>query len=183
MKQHVIIFDGPDMCGKTEMAHELSDVLSTITNPIPYFKNESEWDFFEKDPGYFKNALKYGDTFFYSYLKQTNASVILDRSYPSEWVYSKIFMRMSDIQSMEKIDQLASDIGVKIIIPYRTSYEGLVDQFASITPDMLKKIEQKYFEFSEWTSCDTLLLNVDNEDLEEEMFEIVKFINNKNKER
>jgi hypothetical protein len=171
-KQHVIIFDGPDMCGKTEMANELSKVIQA-----PYFKNESEWEYFENDPSYFRNALLYGDTFFYSYLQQCSASVILDRSYPSEWVYSKAFMRVTNEKVLKEIDKKAYSVNAKIIIPYRTTYEGLEDQFSSITPKRLKEIEGLYRKFSEWSLCDTLLLNVDSEDLKEEMPQIIKFIN------
>ena len=171
-RQHVIIFDGPDMCGKTEMATELSSLIK-----VPYFKNESEWKFFEKDPPYFKNALSYGDTFFYSYLQQTGASVILDRSYPSEWVYSKAFLRVTNKEALGAVDELASCLHAKIIIPYRTSYDGLEDQFSSITPERMYEIEGLYRKFAEWTSCDVLLLNVDSEDLDSEIFQILKFIN------
>ena len=173
-KQHVIIFDGPDVCGKTEMAKELSRLIK-----VPYFKNENEWKYFEADPNYFKNALSYGDTFFYSYLKQTCSSVILDRSYPSEWVYSKAFLRVTNEEALKAVDTLAYGVNTKIIIPYRTSYDGLEDQFSSITPSRLDEIEQLYREFIGWTSCDTLLLNVDAEDLDAEIFQILKFVNGK----
>ena len=171
-RQHIIIFDGPDMCGKTEMAKELSSLIK-----VPYFKNENEWKYFENDSSYFKNALAYGDTFFYSYLQQTGASIILDRSYPSEWVYSKAFLRVTNDEALSDIDKMASTIKTKIVIPYRTSYEGLQDQFSSITPARLKEIEALYREFSTWTSCDTLLLNVDSEDLDDEIFKVLRFIN------
>ena len=169
--QSVVIFDGPDMCGKTEMAHALSPIIQA-----PYFKNESEWEYFENDPSYFRNALVYGDTFFYSYLQQTGASVILDRSYPSEWVYSRIFLRVTNQKALREIDKKAHSLNTKIVIPYRTSYEGLEDQFSSITPSRLTEIEMLYRKFSEWTLCDTLLLNVDSEDLDEEISEILNFI-------
>ncbi len=52
----VVLFDGSDKVGKTEMAKELSKRLL-----IPYFKNESEWKAFSNDQNYFVNALKYGD--------------------------------------------------------------------------------------------------------------------------
>ena len=174
-KQHIIIFDGPDMCGKTEMAMELSAVLG-----VPYFKNESEWEFFEKDPSYFRNALSYGDTFIYAYLRQTGASVILDRSYPSEWVYSKVFLRVTNEKALSEVDAMAHGIHTKIIIPYRSSYEGLEDQFSSITSDKMLEIENLYRKFADWTKCDVLFLNVDSEDLDDEIFQILKFINKEN---
>ena len=63
-----------------------------------------------------------------------------------------------------------------VIVPYRTTYFGLVDQFESITPGKLQEIDKKYKEIDEWTSCDVFYLNVDDEDLEREMKEIMGFL-------
>ena len=169
-----IIFDGPDMCGKTEMATALSERLG-----IPYFKNKSEWSAFEDDPSYFQNALKYGDTFFYSYLKQTGASVILDRSYPSEWVYSLAFERDRDIKLLRHIDDLAAKAGTRIVIPYRTCYDNIHDDVHNINSDDLKKLHDLYLGFAGWTNCKVLRLCVDSEDLLWEINSIVSFLEEK----
>lgn len=171
-KQHVIIFDGPDMCGKTQMAQALSKRLG-----VGYFKNKRESKFFREDPGYFQKALKYGDPFFASYLKQTGASVIMDRSYPSEYVYSRVFGRETNADILRMVDTMFSDVGALIIIPFRTSYEKIKDdQFSEIDATMLEQIDKLYDEFSLWTSCRVLKLNVDNENLEQELAEILDFI-------
>ena len=170
-RQNIIIFDGPDMCGKTEMAQELSSRTG-----IPYFKNEFEWDYFEEDPSYFKNALTYGDPYFASYLSQTGASVIMDRWYPSERVYSKDFKRRTNKDVLSMVDTMMASLEAKIIIPYRSTYEGLRDQFESVTPQKMKDIEGEYRQFSEWTKCDVFWLNVDDEDLDREMNEILNFL-------
>ncbi len=167
----VVIFDGPDKCGKTEMANELSK-----RSGIPYFKNKSEWDAFNSDPNYFQNALKYGDTFFYSFLRDTGTSVILDRSYPSEWVYSLVFGRDRDIDMLRKIDTMAAGIGTKIVVPYRTSYNGITDDVHDIDSDHLKKLCDAYSEFLQWTKCECLRLCVDSEDIDFEMLEIASFL-------
>ena len=83
--QQIIIFEGPDGCGKTNISTALSEKIR-----VPYFKNKDEWKFFVDNPSYFVNALTYGDPYFLSYLEQTGASVIVDRWYPSEWVYSQV---------------------------------------------------------------------------------------------
>ena len=170
-RQNIIVFDGPDMCGKTEMALELSS-----RTDIPYFKNEYEWDYFERDPSYFRNAATYGDPYFASYLDQTGASVIMDRWYPSEWVYSKVFNRRTNKKILESVDALMSSREAKIIIPYRTTYDGLKDQFESVTPEKMKEIEDTYRLFAEWTKCDVFWLNVDDEDLDREINEILNFL-------
>ena len=170
-KQHVIIFDGPDRCGKSEMSKKLS-----LTLGIPYFKNESEWNAFSNDKEYFSNAMKYGDDFFYRFLRDTGVSCVLDRSYPSEWVYSKVYNRKTHEDSLEWVDQLASSIGVKIIIPYRSSYEGLRDDMHDIDDKHLQKIHEKYVEFLGWTKCSVLHLCVDDENLDREISDILEFL-------
>jgi thymidylate kinase len=170
--QNIIIFEGPDGCGKTNIARALSTQLN-----IPYFKNENEWAFFENDPSYFINALTYGDPYFLSYLEQTGASVIADRWYPSEWVYSRAFSRPTNHDALESIDSRAAAMGAKIIIPHRTDYSGVIDQFESIiTTDTLKSIHQLYQDFAKWTRCPTYFLNVDDEVLVRELFEITSFL-------
>lgn len=172
LAQNIIIFEGPDGCGKTNIATALSGHLN-----IPYFKNESEWEFFENDPSYFVNALTYGDPYFLSYLEQTAASVIVDRWYPSEWVYSRVFSRKTNPKVLASIDKRAASLGSKIIIPFRTDYSQVVDQFESIiTSDVLKKIHEGYQEFAEWTACSTYFLNVDDEVLDRELQEITAFL-------
>jgi hypothetical protein len=167
----VVIFDGPDKCGKTEMATELSKRIG-----IPYFKNTSEWSAFENDPDYFRNALKYGDSYFYSFLRDTGTNVILDRSYPSEWVYSKVFDRERDENVLRSIDNIASQCGARIVIPYRTSYEGISDDVHDIGSERLQEIDAAYEEFARWTNCNVLRICVDCEDIELEMKEIINFL-------
>jgi thymidylate kinase len=167
----VVLFDGSDKVGKTEMARELSKRLN-----IPYFKNESEWNAFSNDPSYFKNALRYGDPYFYNFLKKTGTSVILDRSYPSEWVYSNVYNRSTDVEALNHVDSLAASMGVKIIIPYRTSYEGLHDDMHDIDAKQMQKISDTYADFIKWTRCDTLHMCIDAEDIDWEMKTILEFI-------
>ena len=170
-KQKIIIFDGPDMCGKTEMAQELSSRLG-----IPYFKNEGEWDFFEKDPKYFANCVRYGATFFCSFLRQSGYSVIMDRGHHSEWVYSQVFDRETNLSALTAVDKAFAALGAVVIVPFRTSYDGLVDQFEAVTPKRLREIDKKYKKIQEWTACEVFFINVDDEDLEREMTDILGFL-------
>lgn len=167
----VVIFDGPDKCGKTEMATELSRRLG-----IPYFKNTAEWDAFAKSPDYFANAMKYGDDYFYRFLRDTGISCILDRSYPSEWVYSRVYKRKTFGDALKKVDTIASSFGTKIIIPYRSSYLGMKDDIHEIGEEELVELHREYNAFSKWTRCDALNLCVDDENLEREISEICKFL-------
>ena len=170
--QRVVIFEGPDGCGKTNISQALSKSID-----VPYFKNKDEWKNFVNDPSYFVHALTYGDPYFLSYLEQTQASVIVDRWYPSEWVYSQIFDRPTNMSVIKKIDQRAASLGAKIIIPYRTKYDNVVDQFEDvITPNILSKVDRAYRDFADWTECHTFFLNVDDEDLGRELTEVRNFL-------
>lgn len=164
---------GPiDRCGKTSISTELSKRLG-----IPRFKNDRESMFFENDPDYFVHALKYGDPYFVSYLKQSGASVILDRSFPSEWVYSRAFNRHTSHDMLRMVDTMYANVGAKIVIPYRSSYIGIHDnQFKSIDTEMLTKIDGLYHDFSKWTSCKTLRLCVDDEDIDAQIEELLIFV-------
>lgn len=153
------------------MAHELSKRLG-----IPYFKNPRERMFFEDDPGYFSRAMKYGDPVIYELIKQTKQSVIFDRSYPSEYVYSQVYERVTDWGMLRIVDELAASVGMKIIVPYRTDYSNAKDDFKSITQEKLERMHEVYEQFCGWTKCQTLRLCVDDEDLEREMREILSFI-------
>lgn len=174
--QQVIIFEGCDKVGKTEMAKELSKRLS-----IPYFKNTSEWAAFENDKDYFINALRYSNPYFFSFLNETKTSVILDRSYPSEWAYSCVYNRQTDIKALNYLDELAAEqLKAKIIIPYRTSYVGLKDDVHDIDSDKLQEISDTYVMFSKWTKCDVLRFCIDSEDIEYEMKTIMQFLSSEN---
>jgi len=170
--QKIIMFEGPDTCGKTNIAKALSDRIK-----IPYFKNKAEWANFETTPDYFVKCLQYGDLGFFSqYLAQTGASVILDRSWPSEWVYSRVFARPTNRTALQDIDRVYSSLGARIIVPIRSDYTRKIDQFDAITPEKLVELHSAYMDFCDWTSCKTLILNVDDENLERELAIIMPFV-------
>lgn len=167
MSQRIVIFDGPDSCGKSEMAKELSHRLG-----IPYFKNHDEHKYFLIDPKYFLNAIRYVDTYFTSYLESSGASVILDRAWPSEWIYSQALHRETDFDLLRELDNRHAKLGTVIVIPRRSNYSNMRDDYESISRNIVK-IDDLYGEFIKWTNCKVIELNVDDEDLEREMQEII----------
>jgi len=174
MKQQIIILDGADGCGKSNIASALADHLR-----VPLFKNEDEWQYFPEGnkTDYFINAIRYAHPHLLQYFKQTGSSVILDRAYPSEFVYAEIFNRETDLAALRYCDNLCVEMDAKIIIPYRSSYADVTDQFDFVDEGLLDKVHKLYMtSFLEWTRCEYYLLNVDDENLEREMKEILEFL-------
>ena len=168
--QQVIIFDGPDGCGKTNIAQALSSAMN-----IPYFKNADEHKYFRSDPKYFINAIRYVDTYFTSYLESAGASVILDRAWPSEWIYSKAMRRETDELILRDLDVRHANLNTIIISPFRTNYENIDEQYDEIRRRILE-IDRLYESFAEWSRCHVLRMNVDSEDLHHQLRIILDFI-------
>ena len=169
-KQKIIIFDGVDRCGKTEIALALSNELR-----IPYFKNHLEKKYWDSTNG-FANALKYDQPYFLQFLEQTGYSVIIDRSYPSEYVYSQIYNRQTDFSLITEIDRRFAKLDTFIVVPYRDDYSNVRKTDELISEDKFDLIHEKYKEFCQFTRCKTLRLNVDDEDLKRELKMIREFM-------
>lgn len=172
-KQLSLIVDGPDRCGKSHIAHELSKQLV-----VPYFKHSAEHDMFKNHPERFVNATKYGDSYFVDYLKQTGASVVLDRCYPSEYVYSRVFKRQIDMDALRYVDNKHAELGTSIILCRRHSYDNVYDdKYPDILgPHKLTLIDAYYNEFAAWSQCNVMTLWVDDENLDREITEILEFL-------
>lgn len=169
MKQHIVLFCGADMTGKTQIAQALSHATG-----VPYWKFESEWSAFKDDPALFARTVKYGDEYLTSFLKQTGASVIKDRGYPCEWVYSRAFGRASDDKAVWRADEQFAALGTVIVWCSRSSYVDVSDDLfpGDLGPEKLAQIDRLYAQFMGTTRCRVLRLNVDDEDLTREIKEL-----------
>lgn len=154
-------------CGKTHISQELARRTG-----IPYFKNSDEHKYFLSDPGYFVNAIRYVDTYFTSYLEASGASVILDRAWPSEWVYSKVLGRSTDMEVLRELDRRHAALGTWIVVAHRSDYSGVVDDYEAVNKN-IRRIHDAYMDFAAWTQCKVVLLNVDDEDLDREVHDVL----------
>lgn len=169
----MIAMEGPDRCGKSEISKALALQLQHS-----YFKNSGEWDIDVRSKEYFKNILTYGAPLMTELLCQIKPSVVLDRYYPSEWVYSKVFGRSSDEKLITKIDHRFAEAGGRIILCRRKNYAGLKDDLHEhIDSNILKQLDACYEQFALWTRCPVLTLWVDDEDLERELNDITEWLN------
>jgi hypothetical protein len=167
--QRIIAFCGPDMCGKTQIAIELSKRTG-----IPYFKATGEHTDFLLNPERFIQSLRYSDTRTLDLFQQCGYSIILDRCWACEYVYSKVLNRKTDLKVLKNIDNGFARLGAEIIITQRSSYEGIVDDLdpGRLRDKKLQQIHDTYQEFATWTSCNVIHLNVDDENIEREIAEI-----------
>lgn len=162
-RQRVIILEGPDGCGKTNIGQALSRRTG-----FPYFKPTTEREMWRDRS--FKLALEYDQPYIAQFLKQTGYDAIFDRAYPSEWVYSQVFKRETNMAALEQVDRMFADLGAQIIIPWRDDYSR--NEKDDLVPaDKLQELSDKYFEFIKWTKCDCIPINVNHykNDLEAEL--------------
>jgi hypothetical protein len=173
----IIFLSSPDMTGKTQIAKKLSEIYN-----LPYYKASTEHSAFIKNQSRFINDIQWSCPARLDLLNQQIEQgfingIVYDRGYPCEWVYSRFFNRKTDDESIFWLDEQYAKLGSYIIIPYRTSYEGIQDDLdPTITSEKLKKLDDLYVEFMKLTKCKTLRLCVDDEDLNREIKDIKNFI-------
>ena len=165
----LILMCGVDNCGKTEIATALAKRLPDYQ----YFKVKQERIHIEKiAPEILKQAHLLQLNFFYEFARQAEFNVIMDRFYPSEFVYGSLFRKI-DEEKIWEFDKLFAELGTKIIILQKQN-DKLEDELW--TKEQLIAIKAKYQEFAAKTKCQVLVLDTDSEDLEYELFEISKFL-------
>lgn len=152
--QKVFIFDSPDGTGKTEIGKEMAKRAG-----IPYFKMTTEHENWRK--GTFKEALRFDQTYIVEFLKQTRFSVVIDRAYPAEWVYSKVYKRKTDEEVLRKVDTEFAKLKATIIIPLRRDYTNSRPDEV-VEKKYLPKLHDMYLEFVKWSKCDCIPLYVDD---------------------
>lgn len=168
-KQKIIIFSGHDYSGKTTIARKLSKHIG-----IPYFKDETTLRKF-REGGKFIECLN-DQIYIVQFLEQTKYSVIIDRAYESEWVYSQIFDRKRDMVLLDDIDYRFSLLKTKIVICEKNlKLKGYEDEV--IDGKRIGAIIKKYHEFCRWSRCENLIIDTTDEDLILQIGAIREFIN------
>lgn len=203
MIQHVIMFVGPDRCGKTNIAKELEKRLG-----IPYFKPEHErLTYLESRSlmggavGFsvedcqavikfkqntarqrFLHDLHFADPRMRDFLTQTKHSVIMDRGFPCEWAYSQVMGReFHGPAIIERAADWMTIPGFRIVFCHRSSYEGVIDDLdPALSNHTLQRLHNEYERFFRRMSPAArervLWLNVDDEVIEREIAEVMAFV-------
>ena len=168
MPKTILIIEGPDNCGKTNIASLLSDVLK-----IPVYKSGREVDAFkEKDAQY--NILKWG---VYEQLKMVetyDSGIIFDRFFPSEFVYSKVYNRKSDIELIKKYDKDFNRLGGKIIFLDKQIMDG---EDELIHENQYQEIREQYKIYkNEITSCDYITIDTTDRNEHMQLTKLLPFV-------
>lgn len=168
-KQLILLCGGPDRCGKTNILEALERKLR-----ISKFKASGEHENFLSSQDQFLNELRYADPRIADFLFQTGVSVLMDRGYMCEFVYSQFFGRETDYSTLRKLDIQYARMNAVILICTRKSFDGIQDDLdPKLDGTALQEISNLYDTFIEWTKCRVIKLFVDDEDLEREVTEIM----------
>ena len=164
----VIFFEGPDGCGKTNIANAIADELD-----VPYFKVSTERSNWVNEN--FHNSIPF-DMLLPEFVKQTGVSFISDRGYASEIVYSEVFDRFTDEARLWGIDREWGEMDAIQVIALRHDYSCVDDEF--VAQEKLQYLHEKYVKFSMETRCHVISLHVDdyNDSLEEQVPVITKAV-------
>lgn len=164
--QRIIIFEGPDDTGKSDIAKALSKLIG-----VPYFKNKIEDSIFED--GNSDNAI-YSGLYMTQFLVDTGYDIILDRFHASEFVYSEVYNRETDADSIVDMDEDLGNLNTTIVYCYKDNLEDYSDHL--VDKETIKEIKDKYHLFFQITDCNVLLLQTDSENLEWQIAHITDFL-------
>lgn len=168
----LVILTGPDRVGKTNIIEELSRRTG-----IPTFKAKVQREFFVGDRKNFLPFLRFGETTILDLVEQTGQSVLFDRLWPCEWVYSRCFGRETDDAVIQKLDERYAALNALVVVCHRSNYDGIVDDDdPSIKQETLEKLDSLYKDFAKQAKVRCEFLNVDDEDLDREVSQIMKWM-------
>jgi len=171
-QQVIVLVVGPDMCGKTQIAKALAVKLGAT-----YYKASNEHKRFLGDQNSFLNELRFADPARLDIIKQSGVSIVFDRGFPCEFVYSQYFGRTTDTAVLLELDRQYAELGAVIVFATRMSFDGISDDLDDrIGPEQLKYISSLYDTFIQATRCSVLKLYVDDEDLVRELTDIEWFM-------
>ena len=140
-----ILIVGPDGVGKTTVAGKLSEKTD-----IPVFKCPVEKEIFKLGGA---ESLVF-DYMLCEFLEQTRYRFISDRAYPCEWVYSRVFNRVTGEALLKEIDRKHSRLGTKILYLYSSVQPAEPDDI--VPSEKYWEIKETYDQFCEWTDCEVV---------------------------
>jgi|WetSurMetagenome_2_1015567.scaffolds.fasta_scaffold01141_11 thymidylate kinase len=167
----IIILEGPDRSGKTEIGLELTKIIN-----CSYFKNHYDVKNFYGTGDHYISVIS---EMFYllNFLEQVplkNKNLILDRFHLTEWAYANAYRRKTNKTLLKELDKKLTDFNSVVIYCYKNNYVNFDDDHVNI--NMIDKIKDSYHEILNESSLPILHLNTEDEILKREINEICNFL-------
>ena len=152
----IIIFEGHDMTGKSNIAKQLAKELD-----IKIFKNKRDksrwWD---------SNIdTIYAGDIIVQMLEQLKINLILDRFHGSEYAYARAFNRPYCENNIWVLDKRLAKINTIIIYCYKTKKYYKKDDHDITNIKYYNKIKKEYVNFLKHSECRILKICTNNENL------------------
>lgn len=166
-KQQLIVIVGHDNSGKSHIAKALSERIN-----VPIFKMSVPKRFW--DPII---AQRYSTEAILQVIEQTKLSTILDRGFPCDYMYSKLFNRDFDYGKLAEIDSRFAAMQTLIVLCYKDAEAFLDDEedriAFGITTEAYEKMTGFYREYLEMSKCKSIIINTSDENLEAQLDKII----------
>lgn len=168
-KKSIVIFEGPDSTGKTSIAKAF-----VKKHPeFQYFKVKKEKQYVAKlKPKAIQEMHEHELRFFYEMASQIDFNVIMDRSYPSEYVYGKLFRKIDENFILQQ-DKKFGKLGVKIVIltkPDAMLSDNLFNR------KQLVQVKEGYIQFAKKTRCKLLVMDTSDRNIDSQLAKLEGFI-------
>jgi len=168
MIKDIFIFEGPDRTGKSEISQALARFMT-----IAYFKNPNEHSNFLNYNTL--DAFRYDTKYLLSMLKADifkNSGIILDRHFPSEYVYAKVYNRKTDEDLIWYYDKEFSKLNATIVYCYKNNYDNYDDEI--IDESKIQKIRDVYEnDYLKKTNMNIISLETSSENLNKQVSYII----------
>lgn len=162
-----IILCGVDRTGKSNIAYELSKILL-----VPTYKSGREHSVFHDKDAQF-NILKWGVYEVLRLVEVCDISVIFDRFFPCEFVYSKVYHRNSDDGLVREYDRWWDSLDGKIVFLDKPKMDGK-DEL--VNPDKYDEIRARYEDYKKITQCKHLTIDTSDYDIYKQVNTIIEFV-------
>lgn len=179
----LVIFGGPDRCGKTTIARELSRRTGA-----PYFKPTNQMKHAVEDPTIFTAQTIYAEPKLADFLAQTGHSAIIDRSFVCDFAYSHALGRLGPMSlqqvndwqiTIEQLDHTYGLMDALFVLCVRSSYKGRQDPgWPLMDGKMMATLDDLYRRYLLTTNMRRLVLNVDDENTDRQVAEIIRKLDN-----
>jgi len=154
MSNKIFIFEGHDQSGKSSISKELSTRLN-----IPIFKIERENKWW--DPVI---DLCYRTEAIVQFMEQVETDVILDRWVASEYMYSRLFNRPTNMEKIFELNRRMTELGAITVYCHKQPWAYTIDPKDGDLFDVSKYTEMKALYDNFFLNSPSNLVDIDTTD-------------------